>query len=280
MARKIFLVFCLFAGIFSAFLWQAAAEKLYTWKDAEGKIHFSDRPPAVDSVQGDVVERKIREAPPIEMQTTGVENPEEQTGKAENPVEHAVQCTFRLMNKAGGGSGFFISSSGLAITARHVVKGITYSMRAELRGEKKKHQVRILKKSDKYDLALLQVVIERPVPFLELRSPDSLIAGEEVWAVGNPLLGFRETVTKGVFSRIFPEKDFKEELKLKRAPFKYKGDWIQFSSPVTGGNSGGPVVDEKGKLIGVVSWGVPSHNALNFAVPSSYIIEEFSSRLP
>jgi len=221
-------------------------------------------------VKGDVEEKKIREAPVIE----------EEIEKAKSPIEHAVQCTFRLMNKKGGGSGFFVSSSGLAVTAKHVVQGITYSMKAELRGEKKKCAVRILKKSEKYDLALLQVVMDRTVPFLEFRSPESLVPGEEVWAVGNPLLGFRETVTKGVFSRIFQEKDFKEELKLRRPPFNYKGDWVQFSSLVTGGNSGGPVVDEKGKLIGVVSWGVPAHTALNFAVPSSYILEDFKSYLP
>ena len=270
MLWRIFIVSCIFFGTASAFLSEAAAGKLYKWKDAQGKIHFSDRPPTTGGVNGDVEEKKIREAPVLKKET----------GKAKSPIEHAVQCTFRLMNKKGGGSGFFISSSGLAVTAKHVVQGRTYSMKAELQGEKKKYFVRVLKKSRKHDLTLLQVVIDRATPFLEFRSPESLIPGEEVWAIGNPLLGFRETVTKGIFSRIFPEKDFKEELKMKRPPFNYKGDWVQFSSPVTGGNSGGPVVDEKGKLIGVVSWGVPAHNALNFAVPSSYILEDFKSYLP
>ena len=204
---------------------------------------------------------------------------EEPTAESINPVEHAVQCTFRLKNKQGGASGFFIRSSGLAVTAKHVVKGVTYSMKAELPGDKKKYSVRILRKSRKYDLALLQVVIDHPVPFLQIRSTDSLIPGEEVWTVGNPLLAFRETVTKGIFSRIFPEKDFKDELKMKKPLFNYKGDWVQFSAPVTHGNSGGPVVDEKGRLIGVVSWGVTSHTALNFAVPASYILEDFKSYL-
>ena len=152
-------------------------------------------------------------------------------------------------------------------------------MKAELPGDNKKYTVRILNKSQKYDLALLQVVIDQPVPFLQFRSAESLIPGEEVWAVGNPLLAFKETVTKGIFSRIFPEKDVKDELKMKDPSFTFKGDWVQFSAPVTHGNSGGPVVDQKGRLIGVVSWGVTSHTALNFAVPSSYILEEFKSYL-
>ncbi len=266
-----FLVFSfLFFGLASVFSSEAAAGKLYTWKDAQGETHFSDRPPAADSVKGGVEEKKIREAPAVK----------EEAAEAKSPVEHAVQCTFRLKNKQGGASGFFISRSGLAVTAKHVVKGITYSMNAELPGEEKKYPVRILRKSQKYDLALLQVVMDRPVPFLQFRSTDSLVPGEEVWAVGNPLLAFRETVTKGIFSRIFTEKDFKDELKMQKSSLNYKGDWVQFSAPVTHGNSGGPVVDEKGKLVGVVSWGVASHTALNFAVPSSYILEDFKSYLP
>ena len=270
MVLRFLLVFCIFSGVASGFSGDAAAGKLYAWKDAQGEIHFSDRPPATNGVKGDVEEKKIRETPPVV---------EEQAAEATNSVEHAVQCTFRLKNKQGGASGFFISSSGLAVTARHVVKGITYSMKAELPGGKKKYPVRILKKSQKYDLALLQVVIDQPAPFLQFRSTESLIPGEEVWTVGNPLLAFKETVTKGIFSRIFPEKDVKDELKMKESSFAFKGDWVQFSAPVTHGNSGGPVVDQKGRLIGVVSWGVTSHTALNFAVPSSYILEEFKSYL-
>jgi S1-C subfamily serine protease len=79
-------------------------------------------------------------------------------------------------------------------------------------------------------------MIDRPTPYLKIRKTETLVRGEPVWVVGNPLLAFKETVTSGNFSRIFPEKDFKKELKIK-AP--YKGDWIQFSAPVIGGNSGG-----------------------------------------
>jgi len=144
-------------------------------------------------------------------------------------------------------------------------------MKAEIPGEKGKYRVRILKKSKKHDLALLQVAIKRSTPYLEIRDPKTLVPGEEVWAVGNPLLAFKETVTKGIFSRIFLESDWKKELKMKRPPYKFKGDWVQFSAPIIGGNSGGPLVDKEGHLIGIVSLGNTLHKAINFAVPSSYI---------
>ena len=248
-----------------------SAGKAYIWRDKNGGIHFSDRPPG-PAETGDVIEEKEFKEPEPQVSPEGIP-------QARSPIEHAVQSTFRLRNKKGGASGFFISGSGLAVTARHVVQGVTYSMKAELPGEKRKYRVRILKRSRKYDLALLKIAVRRPTPYLEIRDPNTLVPGEEVWAVGNPMLAFRETVTKGIFSRIFLESDWKTELKMKRPPFKFKGDWVQFSAPIIGGNSGGPLVDRDGRLIGVVSLGNTMHRAINFAVPSTYIMREFGSYL-
>jgi S1-C subfamily serine protease len=249
----------------------ALAGKAYIWRDKDGKIHFSSQKPHPTQTGGDIKEREFKEPPAPKK--------DEEATLPKSPIEHAVLCTFRLKNKKGGASGFFINDKGMAITAKHVVKGVTYSMKAELPGHKRKYRVRVVKKSRKHDLALLQVAIDKPTPFLEIRDPKTLVPGEDLWAVGNPLLAFKETVTKGIFSRIFPEKDIKKELKMKRTRFKYRGDWVQFSAPVTFGNSGGPVFDKEGKLVGVVSWGVMVHEALNFAVPSSYILEDFKSHL-
>ncbi len=247
----------------------ALAGKAYIWRDREGKIHFSDHPPASEDAGGEIEERKFKEAPPPEETAPVV---------ARTPIEHAVQCTFRLKNKKGGASGFFINDRGLAVTARHVVSGATYSMKAELPGDSREYSVRILKRSREHDLALLQVAIDRATPYLEIRDPNTLVPGEELWAIGNPMLAFKETITKGNFSRMFPEADWKKEAKLRRPPFKFKGDQVQFSTPVIPGNSGGPVVDREGKVIGVVSFGFPN-TPINFAAPGSYIKEEFKSYL-
>jgi len=246
------------------------SKKVYIWRDSTGQTHFSDSPPESEECGGEVEERRFKEGPP----------PQEETASkiARSPIEHAVQCTFRIKNKKGGASGFFINNKGLAVTAKHVVQGSTYSMEAELPGETRKHRVQILKKSQHHDLALLQVAVDRPTPYLEIRDPHTLMPGEELWAIGNPLLAFRETVTKGNFSRMFPETDWKKEAKMKRPPFKFRGDQVQFSTPVIPGNSGGPVVDADGRVIGVVSFGFPN-TPINFAAPSSYIQKEFESYL-
>ena len=59
-----------------------------------------------------------------------------------------------------------------------------------------------------------------------------------------------------------------------------KDNVVQFSAPINPGNSGGPLVDEKGKVIGVVSWKIVSQNGVpvsgvGFAVPSDYLVGEY-----
>jgi S1-C subfamily serine protease len=257
-----------FIGLISLVTGDAWSGKVYIWRDSSGQVHFADSPPAPEETGENVEERRFKEAPP----------PEVETPVATTPIEHAVQCTFRIKNKKGGASGFFINDKGLAVTAKHVVQGATYSMEAEVPGDTRKYSVQILKKSDQYDLALLQVAIDRPTPYLEIRDPYTLKPGEDLWAIGNPLLAFRETITKGNFSRMFPEADWKKEVKMKRPPFKFRGDQVQFSTPVIPGNSGGPVVDHEGRVVGVVSFGFPN-TPINFAAPSSYITTEFGAYL-
>jgi S1-C subfamily serine protease len=245
----------------------AAAERVYIWRDKQGNVHRSQQRPLSDQVDGKIEIRELKDFPPPEKK----EPPPSRT-----PLEHAINSTFRLRNKRGGASAFFVNDNGVAITAKHVVKGISYSMKAELVGDDKKYHIRVLKRSRKHDLALIKVSVDRTTPYLTLRDPKTLVRGEIVYSIGNPLLAFKETITSGNFSRIFTEKDFKKELKRKPP---YRGDWIQFSAPIIGGNSGGPVIDKEGKVIGVVSLGLRAYGAINFAVPSSYILKEFKSYL-
>ena len=90
--------------------------------------------------------------------------------------------------------------------------------------------------------------------------------GDKVYAVGSSV-GLHSTITDGLFTGL-----------RKQMPAEKRA--VQFSAPVNPGNSGGPLIDEGGKVIGAVSWKLLSNNGLpvdgiGFAVPADYILGEY-----
>jgi len=160
------------------------------------------------------------------------------------------------------GSGFFISAEGYIVTNYHVVKdsdAIIVKM-----ADGKELVAKILKSDSFSDLALLKIQIDN-VPFFVTGSYDKCIVGETVIAIGAPM-GFEQTVSKGIVSA----KREMEKLMM-----------IQTDAQISRGNSGGPLINLWGEVIGVNS---QSHNvftagmpgALNFAISCDEMINRFS----
>lgn len=116
------------------------------------------------------------------------------------------------------------------------------------------------------DLVLLH--LEKPLDRKPLKLLPKLPAvGSEIYAIGNPH-GLGGTVTKGIVSGIRLGKQLK---KLARDPLtelilRDDESWIQFDAPIQPGNSGGPIVDRSGAVVGIVSRGLMQHD-INFASP-------------
>jgi S1-C subfamily serine protease len=126
--------------------------------------------------------------------------------------------------------------------------------------------VQLVAVSQRHDLALVQVVLPERVSHLSLGDAEAMIPGERVFAVGTSA-GLHATVTDGVFTGIRKVAQTDQTL-------------VQFSAPVNPGNSGGPLLDEKGRVLGVVSLKYLSRDGLpvsgvGFAVPSKHLMEEF-----
>jgi len=157
--------------------------------------------------------------------------------------------------RQGAGSGFFISADGLALTNNHVVEGAD-SISVQL-ADNSQSKAKVVGRDPATDIALIKV--ERGGPFtpLALGDSDALRVGEWVMAVGNPL-NMDHTVTVGVVSAKG------RSLGLLERSFE---NFIQTDAAINLGNSGGPLVNLRGEVIGLNSAINAAGQNLGFAVP-------------
>jgi S1-C subfamily serine protease len=159
------------------------------------------------------------------------------------------------------GSAFFVDASGLLITNYHVIssevdpKHKGYSRMYIRMGDASSPRVpaRVIGYDKALDLALIKTEMETEYVFSLI---DRVIprVGDTVLAIGSPV-GLQKTVTSGIVSALGRR-------------FLQIGDVIQIDAAVNHGNSGGPVVDNEGRLVGIVFAGVEQYQGLNFAVPA------------
>ncbi len=150
------------------------------------------------------------------------------------------------------GSGFFVSRAGHIITNRHVLEGAS---RAEIKtAQGKIHSItHILAEDKEGDLVLASVDIP-PGSVQPLKLSDSIPqVGQKIIVIGNPL-GLEGTVSDGIVSAVRDIPAF--------------GKIIQISAPISPGSSGSPVVDMKGQVIGIATFGIGEDQEHNFAIPS------------
>ena len=153
----------------------------------------------------------------------------------------------------GVGSGFLIDRDGYILTNQHVIEGadritITMADGRSLRGE-------VVGADPAIDVALLRVHAEGQLTEAPLGNSDHLRVGEWVCAIGNPL-GYKHSVTVGVVSFI-GRKLFDASL----------DDYIQTDAAINFGNSGGPLINAAGEVVGINSAISSRASNIGFAVP-------------
>ena len=135
------------------------------------------------------------------------------------------------------GSGFIVDASGLIVTNRHVVDG-AYALFVTLStGEHV--PAKLVGKALTFDIALLKIDVGRPLPVAKFGDSMKLRIGDRVVAIGNPL-GFASSVSAGVVSA------FHRQVGL--SPYD---DLIQTDATINQGNSGGPLFNMAGEVVGV-----------------------------
>ncbi len=140
----------------------------------------------------------------------------------------------------GQGSGFIISPSGEVVTNYHVIDGATQISIAF--GDGTEFPVEIIGTDEETDLAVLKIQARRSFPYVQWYSGDGVRIGEWVVAIGNPF-GIGQSTSLGVVSAIGRER-------VDSGAFV---DYIQTDATINRGNSGGPLFDLNGRVVGVNS---------------------------
>ncbi len=165
----------------------------------------------------------------------------------------------------GTGSGFLISKDGLIATNQHVI-GTARPIRVELL-DGSEHEVTEVHAWDRHlDLAILKIDVgDAALPFLELADPASIEQGEPILGFGNPR-GLEFSVVSGLVSAI---RELGEDLQIEGETPDFP--MIQVAMPIEMGNSGGPIVDLEGRVLGIVTIKHVATPNLGFAVPAEHL---------
>jgi len=160
------------------------------------------------------------------------------------------------------GSGFFVNSSGLIVTNRHVVFERDAEYVVSWQGNK--YPCRVTARGINSDTALLQAEINQRTPFLKLGDSRKLRLGESVIALGNVLGELQNTVSVGIVSGL--SRNIYAVDEVQQQAFELRG-MIQTDAAINPGNSGGPLLNMLGEVIGVNTATITSYENIGFAIP-------------
>ncbi len=170
------------------------------------------------------------------------------------------------------GSGFIIDAEGRILTNNHVVSG---SSQVEVAlPDQSRYKAQILVKDRVNDLALIKIEPKKKLPHLNLGDSDHLQVGQKVLAIGNPF-GLAGTLTVGVISALGRPIQGENNQDLE--------GMIQTDAAINSGNSGGPLLDSQGSVIGINTaiYGPNGGNVgIGFAMPinrAKAMLEDFRS---
>src|SRR5918911_1492580 len=177
---------------------------------------------------------------------------------ANNPLLDMLRRQVRRPAR-GVGSGFIVDPKGYILTNQHVVQGATRIIVRLQSGEEFRGVVKGI--DEETDVAVIKIEASRELPTVKLGNSDEVEVGDWVLAIGSPF-GLDQTVTAGIISK-------KER---QAAPFTSFQQFLQTDAAINRGNSGGPLVNMRGEVIGMnsqIATSTGDYNGIGFALPSN-----------
>src|SRR3989344_376771 len=212
--------------------------------DAQNQRNFNDVTLALHDVNTQISKQQST----FEEQITLLKSSQ---GDFSDIITLAVKSVATVRTDRSLGSGFFISDQGYIVTNYHVIAGA--KQLAVATHDRRLIEAKLIGTDTFRDLALLK--IDESYPALPLSDSDKVKVGNKVIAIGNPL-GLSFTVTEGIVSGL--EREGPNGLK----------EYIQTDVSLNPGNSGGPLIDTAGGVVGINNFKIGDAESIGFALES------------
>ena len=259
--RPVLLVLLLLSGFYYVTTHSSSTGKLFPWLHHQPADAEATTSSTVAGPLGSFKLTNASAAPAFdteEQQNIGVYKKALPSVVNITSTEVAFDFFYGPVPQQGQGSGFVLTKEGLILTNNHVI-GNAQRLEVML-SDKHKYKARVLALDKSHDLALIKIDAPNLTP-VTLSDSRNLMVGQRVYAIGNPF-GLNGTMTRGIISAI----------RSIRGPSGTPiEDAIQTDAAVNPGNSGGPLLNSHGEVIGITTMiasnGADQSSGIGFAIP-------------
>jgi len=259
--RPVLLVLLLLSGFYYVTTHSSSAGKLFPWLHPTTQQTADAAPQVISGPSGAFKLTQASAAPAFdseEQQNIAVYKRALPSVVNITSTEVAFDFFYGPVPQQGQGSGFILTKEGLVLTNNHVI-GNAQHLEVML-SDKHKYKAKVLATDKNHDLALLKIDAPNLTP-VTLSDSRNLVVGQRVYAIGNPF-GLNGTMTRGIISAI------RSIRSPNGSPIE---DAIQTDAAVNPGNSGGPLLNSRGEVIGITTMiasnGADQSSGIGFAIP-------------
>lgn len=229
---------------------------------AQNDVQIAQAPEALSASFAEIARRVEPAVVNIETMTAATEVADKDNEDKEDPTSsNPLLDMFRRQARRparGVGSGFIVSPKGYILTNEHVVEGSTRIIVGLQSGEK--YRGRVIGIDEETDVAVVKIDAPHDLPTVTLGDSNAAQVGDWVLAIGSPF-GLDQTVTAGIISKKERETPF----------FTNFQRFLQTDAAINRGNSGGPLVNMRGEVIGInsqIATSTGDYNGIGFALPA------------
>jgi serine protease Do len=230
--------------------------------EAQNEAQVRHAPEALSASFAEIARRVEPAVVNIETMTAAPDVAEKEDEEKSDETVNPLLDMFRRQQRRssrGVGSGFIVSSKGYILTNEHVVEGSSRIIIGLQSGER--YRGRVIGIDEETDVAVVKIDAPRDLPTVTLGDSNTAQVGDWVLAIGSPF-GLDQTVTAGIISKKERESPF----------FTNFQRFLQTDAAINRGNSGGPLVNMRGEVIGInsqIATSTGDYNGIGFALPAS-----------